>query len=170
MRMLERVRVSGRRARALALSAGVGAVAVAAGVASGAFAGSALAQPMPAFVGVWRHTEAQGRGTPAFTMTQAFMPNGTFNGEELIAPRPGMVGVTVRWRGQYRATGPHSFDYQVQGFQSCSSGGACTGTPMPGSGMQLGVTYRASVRMDGPRQMTSSGLFGPYETTWLRIR
>lgn len=170
MHLRERVRAIGRRARTLARASGACALAVAAAAVSGSFAGPSLAQPMPSFVGVWRHTEAQGKGTPAFTMTQAFMPNGTFSGEEQIAPRPGMVGVIVRWRGQYRATGPNSFDYQVQGFQSCSSGGACTGTPMPGSGMQLGVVYRASVRMDGPGRMTSNGLFGPYETTWLRIR
>jgi hypothetical protein len=96
-----------------------------------------------------------------------------FNVQEMIAPRPGMVGVVTKWRGSYRATSATSFVYQVQAWQSCSSGGACQSCPgnqqacmlAQQGGVEPGVQKQASVQMRGPNQIIDR-----YGQAWFRVR
>jgi hypothetical protein len=149
------------------------AILVFAALAVGSVAGSAVAQQGFALIGAWRHSEPATQSTPAFTITQVFNADGKFNVQEMIAPRPGMVGVVTKWLGSYRATGATSFVYQVQAWQSCSSGGACQSCPGTQQacildqqgGVEPGIQKQASVQMRGPNQIIDQ-----YGQAWFRVR
>jgi len=142
-------------------------------LATASVAGWVVAQEGFPLIGSWRHTEPATQNTPAFSITQVFNPDGTFYVEEMIAPRPGMVGTIVRYWGRYRGTSATSIVYQVQSFQACSSGGACTSCPgdqmtctlAQQSGADPGVQHQGNFQMRGANEFVDkSGL------QWLRIR
>jgi hypothetical protein len=142
-------------------------------LATTSVAGSVVAQEGFPLIGSWRHTEPATQNTPAFSITQVFNPDGTFYVEEMIAPRPGMVGTILRYGGRYRGTSATSIVYQVQSFQACSSGGACSSCPgdqmtcalAQQSGADPGVQHKGNFQMRGSNEFVDKS-----GQQWLRIR
>ena len=91
----------------------------------------------------------------------------------MIAPRDRLVGTIVRWSGIYYATSGTSIVCQVQTYQLCSSGGACTSCPgdpqtcrmAQSNGMEPGVQHQSSVQLQGTNQFV-----GQDRATWFRVR
>ena len=142
-------------------------------VATASVVGLVLAQEGNSLIGSWRHTEPATQNTPAFSITQVFNPDGTSYFEEMIAPRPGMVGTILRFWGRYRVTSATTIIYEVQSFQACSTGGACSSCPgdqmtctlAQQSGADPGVQHQGYFQMQGGNEFVDK--FGQH---WLRIR
>jgi hypothetical protein len=138
------------------------------------FTSSAIAQQGFSLLGVWQQSAQTG------VQTLTFNPDGTFNCQMAIPPGPnGQGSGFFRWWGRYKATGAASYIFQVQTFQLCPSGTACSHCPpqrgdIPGNNVcqlarsmnvEVGVQKQVSVQMQGANQYADQ-----VGQTWRRLR